>query len=67
MAATTQDLLEVHTGVMGERLRKVVRMGMKHVKQCLVSEGGTDWVHIYVVMLSYPYSTCTVHVRLQMC
>ncbi len=46
-----QDLLEVHTGVMGERLRKVVRMGMKHVKQCVVSEG-TDWVHIinyYVV------------------
>ncbi|XP_064385361.1 pleckstrin homology domain-containing family M member 1-like isoform X2 [Halichondria panicea] len=31
-----QDLLEVHSGVLGERLRKVVRMGMKHVKQCML-------------------------------
>ncbi len=33
----TQDLLEVNSGMMGNQLRKVVRICMKHVKQCMVS------------------------------
>ncbi len=65
MAATTQDLLEVHTGVMGERLRKIVRMGMKHVKQCLVSEGIIMLLLGYnnnnncaLLSIQYMYGTC---------
>ena len=45
----------MHSGVLGERLRKVVRMGMKHVKQCMVSGR---------VLLLLQRPDCTVHVRL---
>jgi len=32
-----QDLMEVNSGVFNDRLRKVVKAGKKHIKQCEVS------------------------------
>ena len=38
MRARAQELVEVHSGALQERMRRAVKMGAKHVKECAVRE-----------------------------